>query len=42
MADIAIIFHWPLSELWPMSLEELMDWRGRAVELHNKINAPPE
>ncbi|RGE46133.1 GpE family phage tail protein [Comamonas testosteroni] len=42
MATIAIIFHWPPSELWPMSLDELMDWRERAVALHNKINAPPE
>ncbi|KGH12140.1 P2 GpE family protein [Comamonas thiooxydans] len=42
MADIAAIFHWPPGELWAMSLEELMDWRRRAVELHNQINAPPE
>ena len=25
-----------------MSLEELMDWRERAVDLHNKINTAPE
>ncbi|WP_181946674.1 GpE family phage tail protein, partial [Klebsiella pneumoniae] len=26
MADIAVIFHWPPSELYPMSLTELTTW----------------
>ncbi|WP_084128775.1 GpE family phage tail protein [Cellvibrio mixtus] len=26
MADIAVIFHWPLSELCQLSLSELIDW----------------
>jgi hypothetical protein len=30
MADIAAIFHWPLSDLLGMSLAELADWRERA------------
>ncbi|WP_304349775.1 GpE family phage tail protein [Comamonas testosteroni] len=36
-----MIFHWPPSELWPMSITELMDWRQRAVDLYNKINTAP-
>jgi len=30
MADIAVIFHWPPSELYPMSLPELLNWRDKA------------
>lgn len=30
MADIAVVFHWPLSEMLGMSLSELADWRERA------------
>jgi hypothetical protein len=30
MADLAIAFHWPLSEMWQMTLPELMEWRERA------------
>lgn len=30
IADIAVVFHWPLSELWPLSLPELVAWRERA------------
>lgn len=30
MANIATIFHWPLSEMDAMSLDELMDWHARA------------
>lgn len=30
MADIAAVFHWPLSEMLAMSLWELMEWRERA------------
>ncbi|HHO7612201.1 TPA: GpE family phage tail protein, partial [Escherichia coli] len=26
MADVAVIFHWPPSELYPMSLTELITW----------------
>lgn len=38
MADIAAIFHWPLSELAAMDLNELIDWRDRAVERWNRMN----
>lgn len=30
MADIATIFHWPLSDLDQLSVEELAEWRERA------------
>ncbi|MBS0489696.1 MAG: GpE family phage tail protein [Proteobacteria bacterium] len=30
MADIATVFHWPPSEMWPMPLSELVAWRERA------------
>ena len=30
MADLAAVFHWPLSEMLAMSLSELMEWRERA------------
>jgi hypothetical protein len=30
MADLALTFHWPLSEMEGMSLAELMAWRERA------------
>lgn len=32
MADIAVIFHWPASELWNMTIDELLDWHDQAVE----------
>jgi hypothetical protein len=34
MADIAITFHWPPSEMADMSLPELMAWRERARVRH--------
>jgi hypothetical protein len=30
MADIAVIFHWPPSEMYGWSVTELMEWRERA------------
>lgn len=38
MADIAAIFHWPLSELERMELAELMQWRALAVDRWNTMN----
>ena len=32
MADIAAVFHWPLSELAAMDLAELIYWQARAIE----------
>lgn len=37
MADIAAIFHWPRSELEALPIEELMDWRERAVASWNQM-----
>lgn len=30
MADIAVIFHWPLPALCELELHELAEWRERA------------
>lgn len=32
MADIAAIFHWPLTELAAMELDELGAWHTRALD----------
>lgn len=32
MADLAVIFHWSLSEMAALELEDLLAWHGRAVE----------
>ncbi|HHA1288329.1 MULTISPECIES: GpE family phage tail protein [Enterobacter] len=32
MADIAVIFHWPPSELYFMSVTELITWREKALQ----------
>ena len=32
MADVAVVFHWPLSELRDMEIEELIAWRNLAAE----------
>ncbi|ERK16759.1 hypothetical protein L580_0338 [Serratia fonticola AU-P3(3)] len=38
MADIAVIFHWPLSELYPMSLMEVINWRDKALQRSGHAN----
>lgn len=35
MADIALVFHWPPSELNAMSVEELGRWRELAAARHS-------
>lgn len=40
MADVAFFFHWPLVTLDAMPPDELMDWRNRAIDIHNRIHAP--
>ena len=30
MADLAVVFHWALTDMDPLGLQELMDWRERA------------
>lgn len=42
MADIAAVFHWPLSELRQLELAELLDWRERAIAWWNSVNTPPK
>ena len=42
MADIAAIFHWPLSELKAMPVDELMEWRDRAISWWNRHRAAKE
>ncbi|MCE9992454.1 GpE family phage tail protein [Enterobacter asburiae] len=32
MADIAVIFHWPPSELYPLSVTDLLIWREKALQ----------
>jgi hypothetical protein len=39
MAEIAAIFHWPLTELVAMPIDELIDWRERAVTAWNRMHA---
>lgn len=42
MADIAAVFHWPLSELQQLELTELIDWRERAIAWWNRANSPKQ
>jgi len=42
MADVAAIFHWPLSELKALDIDELIFWRGRAIRWWNATNAAPK
>ena len=39
MADIAAIFHWPLSELQALPMDDLIAWHRRAVEWWNRYQA---
>ena len=39
MTDIAAIFHWPLSELQALDLDELIDWRSRAIRWWKRVHA---
>lgn len=32
MADVAVVFHWPPSELRELEVEELLNWRRLALE----------
>ncbi|EOX7648637.1 GpE family phage tail protein [Escherichia coli] len=38
MADVAVIFYWPPSELYPMSLTELITWREKALRRSGNTN----
>lgn len=39
MADIAIIFHWPSSEMAAFTLDELQHWHTLAVSRWNRMNS---
>lgn len=38
MAHVAFFFHWPLAAMDAMSIEELLDWRDRAIGIHNALH----
>lgn len=38
MAELAYLLHWPLDQLDAMAPDELMQWRERAVAIHNHIH----
>jgi hypothetical protein len=38
MAEIAAVFHWPLHELERLDLNELIEWRDRAVRCWNRMH----
>lgn len=38
MAQVAFFFHWPPAVLDAMPPEELLDWRDRAVGIHNQLH----
>lgn len=42
MAQIAAVFHWPLSELQQLDINELLDWRDRAVTIWNRMHGAEE
>ena len=42
MAEIAIIAHWPPSDMAAMENSELMGWHQRLVETYNRINGAEE
>lgn len=37
MADIAAVFHWPLGELSRLPIDELFNWRERAIAIWNRM-----
>lgn len=40
MADIAAVFHWPLSEMVEMPVSEILDCRDQAVERWKQMHGP--
>ncbi|PPW54687.1 GpE family phage tail protein [Escherichia coli] len=38
LPDLVVIFHWPPSELYPMSLTELITWREKALRRSGNTN----
>lgn len=42
MADIAAVFHWPLSELEALDIADLARWHALAVDRWSKMKGTPE
>ncbi|MDR7101451.1 GpE family phage tail protein [Croceicoccus sp. BE223] len=38
IADVAAVFHWPLSEMIGMDFDELAAWQDLAVERFKQMN----
>lgn len=38
MADLAYVFHWSLSELDEMTIDELQAWHDQAARLNQRAN----
>lgn len=37
MADIAAIFHWPLSDLRALEIDDLLMWHDLAIDRWNRM-----
>jgi hypothetical protein len=42
IADIAAVFHWPLSEIEALPFDRLIEFRGRAVDWWNNTHSGAE
>jgi hypothetical protein len=42
IADIAFVFHWPLSEIEALPLDRLLIYRNLAADRWNRANNPKE
>lgn len=40
MDVVAFFFHWTPADMDAMDPAELMDWRERAIAIHNRLNTP--
>lgn len=38
IANVAAVFHWPLSEMLEMDVEELAMWAGLAIDRFKTMN----
>ncbi|HEX2794691.1 MAG TPA: GpE family phage tail protein [Croceicoccus sp.] len=38
IADVAAVFHWPLSDMITMEIDELCRWQDLAVDRWNRMN----
>ena len=38
IANVAAVFHWPLSEMMPMEVEELAMWAALAIDRFKMMN----